>query len=71
MTKVQKAKAMMTKASKKKLKSFKKILKNGKESFNGTLKPITMGCCQKEAQSWEEVLEGKFELKFYIVRISF
>jgi hypothetical protein len=51
LTKVQKAKAMMTKASKKKLKSFKKILKNGKESFNGTLKPITMGCCQKEAQS--------------------
>jgi hypothetical protein len=24
---------------------------NGKESFNGTPKPMTMGCCQKEAQS--------------------
>jgi hypothetical protein len=24
--------------------------KNGKESFNGTPKPITIGCCQKEAQ---------------------
>jgi hypothetical protein len=30
-----------------------------------------MGCCEKEAQSWEEVLEGKFEFKPYIVCISF
>ncbi len=27
--------------------------KNGKQSFNGTPNPITMGCCQKEEQSWE------------------
>ncbi len=27
------------------------IKKNGKENFNGTPKPITMGYCQKEAQS--------------------
>jgi hypothetical protein len=40
-------------------KSFKKQMeklqentkKNGKESFNGTPKPIIMGCCQKETQS--------------------
>jgi hypothetical protein len=41
------------------IKSFKKKMenlqentkKNGKESFNGTPKPIIMGCYQKEAQS--------------------
>jgi hypothetical protein len=27
------------------------IENNAKESFNGTPKPITMGCCEKEAQS--------------------
>jgi hypothetical protein len=30
-----------------------------------------MGYCQKEAQSWKEVLEGKFEFNLCIVRISF
>jgi hypothetical protein len=29
----------------------KNTKKNGKKKFNGTPKPITMGCCQKEAQS--------------------
>jgi hypothetical protein len=35
--------------------------------------PYPMGCCQKEAQSWKEVLEGKFEfeLTYYIYCISF
>jgi hypothetical protein len=49
LTKVQKAKGMTTKTSKKGEKLQKNTKKNGKESFNGTPKPNSMGCCRKEA----------------------
>jgi hypothetical protein len=51
LTKVQKAKAMMTKASKTKLKSFKKTLKKWKRELQWNIKAHHYGCCQKEAQS--------------------
>jgi hypothetical protein len=54
----------MTKNFKKQMERFQEnIKKSGKDSFNGTPKPICMGCCQKDSQSLEEVLEGKFEFE--------
>jgi hypothetical protein len=55
---------MMTKNFKIQVERFQEnIRKSGKESFNGTLKPICMGCCQKASHSWKEVLEAKFEFE--------
>jgi hypothetical protein len=36
---------------------------NIKKSFSETPKPNSMGYYQEEAQSWKEVLEGKFEFE--------
>ncbi len=65
---------MMTKTSKNKWKSFKKTLRRMEKGVSMEHQnPYPMGCCQKEAQSWKEVLEGKFEfeLTYYIYCISF
>jgi hypothetical protein len=43
---------MMTKSFKIQVEKFQEnIKKSGKEDFNGTSKPICMGCCQKDSQS--------------------
>jgi hypothetical protein len=45
-------------------------INNGKKVSMKHQNPNSMWCCQKDTQSWKEVLDGKINFQFYHVSLE-